>query len=134
MSIIFPEKGPIYEDLPDGRHRRLIEDWIVVVHGQPTLIPAGFITDCASVPRGLWNILPPFGKYTKAAVLHDWLYQFGTFTRAEADWIFYEAMGTLGVSWWKQGVMYAGVRVGAWSAWNQYQTKRMFMGAFTQED
>src|SRR4051812_48133804 len=37
-------------------------------------VPAGFITDFASIPEILWNILPPTGSYGKAAVIHDWLY------------------------------------------------------------
>ena len=29
-------------------------------------VPAGFVTDLASVPRILWSILPPFGRYVAA--------------------------------------------------------------------
>ena len=36
-------------------------------------VPAGMITDFASVPRPLWNILPPTGGYGEAAVVHDHL-------------------------------------------------------------
>jgi hypothetical protein len=133
MSIQF-SPGPYYEDLPDGRHRKLLQDWVVIVHGRPILIPAGFITDCASIPRFLWPILPPFGEYTKAAILHDWLYQFGDFTRAESDWTFLEAMIALDVPVWKQWALYSGVRAGAFPAWNKYQKQRIFMGFETQED
>lgn len=133
MSIQF-SPGPYYEDLPDGRRRRLIEDWVVIIHGMPVVIPKGFITDCASIPRGLWNLLPPFGRYNKAAVLHDWLYQFGSYTRAQADWLFREGMVELEVPAWKREIMYAGVRIGAWGAWNRYQKQRIFMGIFASED
>lgn len=74
-------------------------------------VPAGFVTDFASIPRALWVVLPPTGKYGKAAVVHDYLYVMGgiipcelekhqpyKFTKAEADRIFYEAMGVLGVN------------------------------------
>lgn len=37
-------------------------------------VPVGFETDFASVPRPLWPLFPPTGRYTRAAVLHDWLY------------------------------------------------------------
>lgn len=133
MKIVFTNE-PWYEDLPDGRHRRLLRDVVVLVDGRPILIPAGFVTDGASIPRGLWNLLPPFGKYTKAAILHDWLYQFGEFTRSQADFIFLEAMKTLGVALWKRQIMYAGVRVGARPAWARYEKQRIFMGENTQID
>ena len=41
-----------------------------------TVIPKGFITDFASVPRWLWSILPPHGKMANAAILHDYLYDY----------------------------------------------------------
>ncbi len=37
-------------------------------------VPAGFVTDLASVPRIFWTLLPPDGKYAKAAIIHDYLY------------------------------------------------------------
>ncbi|MEM9213525.1 MAG: DUF1353 domain-containing protein [Cyanobacteria bacterium P01_F01_bin.150] len=36
-------------------------------------VPAGFQTDFASVPCVFWPILPPVGRYSKAAVIHDYL-------------------------------------------------------------
>ncbi|WP_139385602.1 DUF1353 domain-containing protein, partial [Salmonella enterica] len=37
-------------------------------------VPAGFVTDFASVPRIFWTILPSDGKYAKAAIIYDYLY------------------------------------------------------------
>ena len=37
-------------------------------------VPKGFVTDGASIPRIFWVYLPRHGKYTKAAVVHDFLY------------------------------------------------------------
>lgn len=82
-------------------------------------IPVGFDTDGASVPQILWNILPPFGKYGQAAVVHDMLYRYGKYvvngievdiTRAQADSIFLESMRVLGVSSLVCTAMYWGVR------------------------
>jgi len=39
-------------------------------------IPSGFKTDLASIPRILWAIYPPFGKYTNASIIHDFLYSY----------------------------------------------------------
>ena len=48
-------------------------------------VELGFQTDLASIPRFLWAVLPPFGRYTNAALVHDWLYTFQPCTRAQAD-------------------------------------------------
>lgn len=83
-------------------------------------VPLGFETDGASVPKVLWWILPPFGKYGQAAVVHDKLYRDGILlvdgkpvhvTRARADAIFLEAMGVLKVSPVVRYPMYWAVRL-----------------------
>lgn len=73
-------------------------------------VPAGFVTDFASVPRALWPLLPPNGRYGKAAVIHDYLYRtYGAGSKIVADAIFYEAMKALGVNPIVRGVMYLAV-------------------------
>jgi len=104
--------------LPDGRTWELLEEFDYYL-GSPESglfirVPKGFITDFASVPRIFWPILPPWDKYGKAAVLHDYLYHSHRFIRLLCDAIFFEAMGVLGVSWWKRWVLYLGVRIGGW--------------------
>ncbi|MGA0558300.1 DUF1353 domain-containing protein [Larkinella sp. VNQ87] len=37
-------------------------------------IPAGYVTDFASVPVWLWGIFPPIGRHNRASVLHDYWY------------------------------------------------------------
>jgi hypothetical protein len=84
-------------------------------------VPEGFVTDFTSVPWGFWNIEPPLGQAGRAAVVHDYLYQTkglgGRYSRAEADRIFREALGALGVSRCKRGLLWAAVRVGGRSGW-----------------
>lgn len=78
----------------------------------------GFVTDFASVPRIFWWIIPKWGKYGNAAVIHDWLYcQQTEKNRAESDNILYEAMGVLDVVPWKKTVIYYAVRLFGWIAW-----------------
>ncbi|ENL6118451.1 DUF1353 domain-containing protein, partial [Salmonella enterica] len=74
-------------------------------------VPAGFVTDLASVPRIFWTILPPDGKYAKAAIIHDWMYDNALRTKKEADKIFLDGMMVLGVPKWKRTVMYWAVRL-----------------------
>lgn len=92
-------------------------------------VPEGFLTDGASVPQLFWNILPPWGKYGQAAVLHDWLCEHlvadntkpnlgenatVVISKKQADRQFYWAMKALGVTWWKRQVMYRAVRFYSW--------------------
>lgn len=81
-------------------------------------VPAGCETDFASIPRVLWNILPPVGRYGKAAVVHDFLYRTkGEATRAQADRVFLEGMTALDVGVLTRTLMYLGVRVGGRSSY-----------------
>jgi len=92
-------------------------------------VPAGFLTDYASVPRILWNLIPPTGKYTYAAVVHDYLYaghngqHIYKVTRKQADAVFLDAMLSVGVSKPLAYTMWAGVRVGGWVGWGRSHPK-----------
>jgi hypothetical protein len=105
--------------LPSGR-------WMVArafkyeFKGEIIEVPEGFETDFASVPRGLWNIIPPDGEYTQGAVLHDFLYNRQFFSRAKCDWIFLDAMKVLNVPGWKRWAMYLAVRSFGWVPWKGY--------------
>lgn len=86
------------------------------------VVPEGFVTDLASVPRFLWTIIPPFGKYTAAAVVHDYLYgvqRIGdtAIERVLADRIFMEAMKELGVRRTRRWAMFRAVRMFGWAPW-----------------
>lgn len=107
-----PFRRPLNLEYIDGRTWLVTEDF---TYTRPTgwgiKVPAGFVTDFASVPRFFWRLLPPTGEYGKAAVVHDYLYRYGTVTRAEADRVFLEAMAELGVSRFTRKVMYRAVRL-----------------------
>lgn len=75
------------------------------------IVPFGFITDLASIPRIFWGVLPPSGEYAKAAILHDFLYRFGNKGRKYADDILLEGMTVLGVAKWRRWVIYSAVRI-----------------------
>ena len=97
---------------------RLMWDVIIQLEsGRRFIIPAGFVTDFASVPRCFWFILPPMGRYGKAALLHDWLYYTKYLPRSEADRVFLEVMLMMGVRSWKAYVMYSAVRLFGWIKW-----------------
>ncbi len=70
-------------------------------------VPKGYLTDGASVPRAMWSIIPPWGNYGQAAIVHDYLCEFLSVTddngrpvrinRQQADQIFNLAMQVLEV-------------------------------------
>jgi len=74
-------------------------------------VPAGFVTDLASIPRPFWPIFPPHGRYAKAAIVHDYLYAYGMFSRKYADDVLFEGMSVLGVPAWRKYIIYSAVRM-----------------------
>jgi hypothetical protein len=80
-------------------------------------VPIGFMTDFASVPRLLWAILPRWGKYGNAAVIHDYCYWDQSRSRKESDLIFREAMQVLEVLACTRSLMYWAVRLFGYFAW-----------------
>ena len=60
----------------------------------PVVVPSGFDTDLASIPRVLWSFLAPtHSSYIAASILHDYLYACTTeLTRYQVDSVFYNAM------------------------------------------
>lgn len=87
-------------------------------------IEKGFLTDVTSIPKLFWSLIGgPLGRYAPAAVPHDKLYRFQTRSRKESDAILLEAMGVLGVIWWKRRAIYLAVRIGGWRPWNKQKKK-----------
>ena len=86
--------------------------------GRWVYIPEGYLTDGASVPSIFWSLLPPWGVYGQAAVVHDIVCEYLTITdnglphhisRAECDSISLEAMIALQVPATKRSVIYGAV-------------------------
>ncbi|MGV6475017.1 DUF1353 domain-containing protein [Azotobacter vinelandii] len=85
------------------------------------VVPVGYRTDLASVPRLAWRIVPrDHGQARRPAVVHDYLYTHQThrFSKAEADRIFYEALREEGMSDLLAWLMYAAVRIGGRGNWS----------------
>ena len=81
------------------------------------VVPEEFITDFASVPRILMSLVPPYGKWTRAAILHDWLctvgIERGIVSSRDADGIFRRVMHEEGVNFVLRWLMWVAVR---WAA------------------
>ena len=103
----------------DGNVWEVMQDFSYHYKDETITVPAGFITDLASVPWPASMMIPKSGRFNEAAVVHDYLYHCQMFTRAKSDAIFREAMKDLGVNWFKRGTMYNAVRVGGWTVWKK---------------
>ncbi len=75
------------------------------------VVPAGQDTDFASVPAALMWLIPRYGRWTKAAILHDYLWRSGVINKTDADGIFRRALRELGVPLYKRWMMWSAVRV-----------------------
>jgi hypothetical protein len=100
-------------------------EWVVLnplmyesLAGRTYGIPAGFITDLASIPAFLRPLFNPNDDGRKAAVLHDSRYCIKHGTRKAADDLFLEALERCGVGFLRRWAMYTGVRAGGWLYWN----------------
>jgi hypothetical protein len=80
--------------------------WPHLIH-----VPAGFVTDFASIPRIFRWLHPVNARHRKAAVIHDYLCRKPGFIRKVADKIFLEAMKLSGVARWRRTQMYLAVRL-----------------------
>jgi hypothetical protein len=81
-------------------------------------VPAGFVTNFASVPRipGVYELAG--NTSSKAATLHDFLYSTHEVEREMADAILREASAVTGVPLWRRWPMYWGVRAFGWAFWH----------------
>lgn len=113
---------------PEVRLKKSSEhyDWFEVIEDcyyDEIIIPAGFTTDGASVPRLLWSIIPPHGLAFNASVLHDYLYE--NYNNREArkwvDDMFFQNLIQSNVPIFQAYIMYFYVRSLGWWNWNKFK-------------
>ncbi len=73
-------------------------------------VPSGFVSDGATVPRFLWWLFPPVGRYFAAAIVHDYLLASG-YNWRYANHKFKDALCEQGVAHWVVAVMYSAVQM-----------------------
>lgn len=82
------------------------------------IVPVGFVTDLASIPRQLWWWQSPHEATMAPAIIHDYLYWEQSCTKDEADAVMYLVMEELSV----KGIsgVYLGIRTPiARAAWKR---------------
>ena len=83
------------------------------LQGRLIVVPIGFQTNFASVPRIPIAFLLAGDTAQKSATVHDYLYSGieGGFSRKRADAILLQAMKEEGLWWWRRSLMWFGVRL-----------------------
>lgn len=109
----------------DDAHWRLLRSFVYDsdVAKARIIVPNGFVTDFASVPRvpvAYWLF---GGEAQAAAVIHDFLYTTGIFPKDVADSVFYEAMRASGIGLLRARFMYWGVSYGGGAAWAKHRSE-----------
>ena len=106
-----------------GKRWRLCNELIWRYGCMVFVIPAGFETDGASIPRFYRWRFDPFGKWIRAAVIHDWLYSnvaaYTHIDRKASDVAFRDLMKRECVCCWTRTVIYYAVRIGGWLAFRK---------------
>lgn len=87
-------------------------------------VPAGFVSDFASVPRALRSIIDNDDPgVVMPSIVHDYLYRHsgkvpgGPFSRLEADDLMLEGMEVCGLPPTKRRLVYIAIRVGGAFTW-----------------
>lgn len=121
--------------LPAKREGRILVELLspICFHGvkvgvgrRDVVVPRGYISDLASIPRIARGLLPALGVYSYAAILHDFLYEFAPdgVTRREADDAFRSVMRKTGVKRSTRNIIYWAVSIGGKSGWENYRKNR----------
>ncbi len=100
----------------------LLRDHTVTSCGWRISVPAGTLTDGASIPRFLWRLCghPLEVPRVYAALVHDYLYGGGgalEMTRKDADKIYRDLLKRYGFGAFKAGVEYHAIRMFGGGHW-----------------
>lgn len=120
----------------------LVEDWYFTLYnGDIIMIPEGFESDGASVPKPFRNIISPVGPMFLGGLIHDYAYRYdkliGVSYDEEGNVVLYEYHPGAGKLFWDKVFMNVGkqvsglrvisfvawgaVRVGGFIAWRGYR-------------
>lgn len=104
----------------DGHNITVAEAFdYVAENGEVITVPAGTVSDGASVPKMFWNLIPPFGKHWMPAVMHDYLYRCTQTPKARCDDLFHEAMISTGTDPAVAKIIYDAVHLGGGIAFTE---------------
>jgi len=94
--------SPVIRPLPSNRFE-LVEPYLV---DERWMVPAGYKTNGANIPRVFWVLIPPFWpKYLPAVIAHDYLCDLELYK--EADDLFERLLFGIERSWKTKAMVYA---------------------------
>lgn len=100
--------------------------------GIRVVVPVGFMTDFASIPRAFrWWQTGSVGPQRVAAYFHDWLYSSqNILDRRQSDDTFRKVMQMAGGKgfFFRRWIMWGALRMGGWLAWRSNQAKLKDLG------
>lgn len=139
--------GPVLQQLDDKERWQLVQPyryaWTEGGTNYRVTIPAGWVTDKASVPEIAWSLIGPHELGEAAALVHDFgygcvgqwgeslVFQYGdawlaggpTWTRERVDRLFLRMMKESGISRWKSALAYRAVRWFGGDTWRRYEAR-----------
>ena len=119
--------SPAVRAFGDNQYWITVEEMTYVIGStnERIVVPKGFVTDFASIPQPLWSVgLGPHGQYSRAAVIHDYLYWSQGCTRSQSDRLLVIAMKESRVSSFDEFLVYRGVDTGGAAPWNANAAER----------
>lgn len=105
MQLNRTDFGELHHRKVGTRKWELLQDWITPFG----IIPKGFVSNGANVPRFLWWFLDPATEAFEASILHDYFYDFAVRSKSFADQAFYQTLLAYGVSSYKAKSAYLAV-------------------------
>lgn len=120
-------RAEVVSPFDDYQNWYLVRDysWDVMT-GSTITVPEGFVTDYASIPAAAQLIIPKNGPYSRAAIIHDYLYWRGdeVCTKTQADKIMYLGMWEQGADKDDRDTIYAQLQNFGAPAWNENAAER----------
>jgi hypothetical protein len=115
--------SPIVKPIANSMLYSLDQKMEVSIDSAMLIVPKGFTTDGASIPRIFWFTTgTPFSPhYMRGAIIHDYLYQTGMFERKLADRVMYHFILNDNTSKYNATKIYCALRIAGWYTWNRYR-------------
>lgn len=127
VQTLAPPPSPTVRPFGNNKEWIVVEDMTYRIGDtdERIVVPAGFVTDFASIPQFLWSFgLTPHGQYSRAAVIHDFLYWSQSCTRSQSDRLLLVAMKESNVGTFDEWAVYTGVDQFGNGPWDTNRTER----------
>jgi len=112
--------SPTVRPFGDNSNWVIVEDMVYIIGKTDVkvVVPRGFVTDFASIPQFLSSFgLSPHGQYSRAAVIHDYLYWTQGCSKEQSDRLLVIAMKESKVGSFDEFAVFQGVSGFGASAW-----------------